>query len=69
MPHFLKILIQKMQKNKRFQAILRLKSLVLVELVGIEPTSYTAAKKLSTYLVGLLFLRLQRGQTRFANRR
>ena len=30
----------------------------LVEVVGIEPTSYAAAKKLSTYLVYLLFLDL-----------
>ena len=29
----------------------------LVEMVGIEPTSYSAAKKLSTYLVYLLFLK------------
>ena len=29
---------------------------VLVEVVGVEPTSYSAAKKLSTYLVYLLFL-------------
>ena len=29
----------------------------LVEVVGIEPTSYSAAKKLSTYLVYLLFLK------------
>ncbi len=29
---------------------------VLVEVVGVEPTSYAAAKKLSTYLVYLLFL-------------
>lgn len=29
---------------------------ILVEVVGIEPTSYSAAKKLSTYLVYLLFL-------------
>ena len=28
----------------------------LVEVVGVEPTSYAAAKKLSTYLVYLLFL-------------
>ena len=28
----------------------------LVEVVGVEPTSYSAAKKLSTYLVYLLFL-------------
>jgi len=35
--------------------------LLLVEVVGIEPTSYSAAKKLSTYLVRLLFLFLQRG--------
>ena len=28
----------------------------MVEVVGVEPTSYTAAKKLSTYLVYLLFL-------------
>ena len=28
----------------------------LVEMVGVEPTSYSAAKKLSTYLVYLLFL-------------
>ena len=41
----------------------------MVEVVGIEPTSYSAAKKLSTYLVGLLFLFPQRGQTRFAVRR
>ena len=31
-------------------------SIRLVEVVGIEPTSYSAAKKLSTYLVYLLFL-------------
>ena len=61
MTHLLKILIQKMQKNKRFQAIFCLKSLVLVELVGIEPTSYSAAKKLSTYLVYLFFLLTHRG--------
>ena len=30
----------------------------LVEVVGVEPTSYSAAKKLSTYLVYLLFLKL-----------
>ncbi len=30
--------------------------LLLVEVVGVEPTSYSAAKKLSTYLVYLLFL-------------
>ena len=30
----------------------------LVEVVGVEPTSYSAAKKLSTYLVYLLFLNL-----------
>ncbi len=41
----------------------------LVEVVGIEPTSYSAAKKLSTYLVRLLFLFLQRGRTRFTVRR
>ena len=29
----------------------------LVEVVGVEPTSYTAAKKLSTCLVYLLFLK------------
>ena len=29
----------------------------LVEVVGVEPTSYAAAKKLSTYLVYLLFLK------------
>ena len=29
----------------------------LVEVVGVEPTSYSAAKKLSTYLVYLLFLK------------
>ena len=29
---------------------------LLVEVVGVEPTSYSAAKKLSTYLVYLLFL-------------
>ncbi len=28
----------------------------MVEVVGVEPTSYSAAKKLSTYLVYLLFL-------------
>ena len=28
----------------------------MVEVVGVEPTSYAAAKKLSTYLVYLLFL-------------
>ena len=28
----------------------------VVEVVGVEPTSYSAAKKLSTYLVYLLFL-------------
>ena len=33
----------------------------LVEMVGIEPTSYSAAKKLSTYLVYLFFLKTQRG--------
>ena len=32
--------------------------LFLVEVVGVEPTSYAAAKKLSTYLVYLLFLNL-----------
>ena len=31
--------------------------LFLVEVVGVEPTSYAAAKKLSTYLVYLLFLK------------
>ena len=31
----------------------------LVEVVGVEPTSYSAAKKLSTYLVYLLFLNPQ----------
>ncbi len=30
----------------------------MVEVVGVEPTSYTAAKKLSTYLFYLLFLNL-----------
>ena len=30
--------------------------LFVVEVVGVEPTSYAAAKKLSTYLVYLLFL-------------
>ena len=30
--------------------------LFLVEVVGVEPTSYAAAKKLSTYLVYLFFL-------------
>ena len=30
--------------------------LFLVEVVGVEPTSYSAAKKLSTYLVYLRFL-------------
>ena len=29
---------------------------LMVEVVGVEPTSYSAAKKLSTYLVYLLFL-------------
>jgi len=28
----------------------------MVEVVGLEPTSYAAAKKLSTYLVYLFFL-------------
>jgi len=31
-------------------------SIYVVEVVGLEPTSYAAAKKLSTYLVCLLFL-------------
>ncbi len=31
--------------------------LFVVEVVGVEPTSYAAAKKLSTYLVYLLFLK------------
>lgn len=28
----------------------------MVEVVGVEPTSYSAAKRLSTYLFYLLFL-------------
>ena len=35
--------------------------LFVVEVVRVELTSYAAAKKLSTYLFYLLFLRLQRG--------
>ena len=35
--------------------------LFLVEVVGLEPTSYSAAKILSTYLFYLLFLKTQRG--------
>ena len=42
---------------------------VLVEVVGVEPTSYSAAKALSTYLFRLFFLREQRGRTRFTRRR
>ena len=54
--------------NKQPKLTVQLR-LFLVEVVGIEPTSYSAAKKLSTYLVRLLFLFPQRGQTRFAVRR
>ena len=42
--------------NKQPKLMVQLR-LFLVEVVGVEPTSYAAAKKLSTYLVYLLFLK------------
>ena len=44
--------------NKQPKLTVQLR-LFLVEVVGVEPTSYSAAKKLSTYLFYLLFLNLQ----------
>ena len=50
-----------MQKIKHLCNDLLHKCFFLVEVVGLEPTSYSAAKILSTYLFYLLFLKTQRG--------